>query len=260
MQPAAQNQWLDDVKFDAHGLIPAIAQDRDTGRILMVAWMNRESLQLTAERRQGVYFSRSRQALWHKGESSGHTQDVHEIRLDCDGDVIVLQITQNGGIACHTGRESCFYRVLTPEGWQIVDAVKKDPEAIYGTTTHIHHVTQNAENISASETLDVLAQLGQIVQQRKNADPKSSYVASLYHKGLNKILEKVGEEAFETVIAAKDATETDTQDLIYETADLWFHVIVMLGQFNVPPQAIIDELSRRFDLSGLDEKASRTQE
>ncbi len=259
MQPAAQNQWLDDVKFDAHGLIPAIAQDRDTGRILMVAWMNRESLQLTAERRQGVYFSRSRQALWHKGESSGHTQDVHEIRLDCDGDVIVLQITQNGGIACHTGRESCFYRVLTPEGWQIVDAVKKDPEAIYGAGTHTHQATPNVDNISTNETLDVLAQLGQIVQQRKNADPSSSYVASLYHKGLNKILEKVGEEAFETVIAAKDASEADIQDLIYETADLWFHVIVMLGQFNVPPQAILDELSRRFDLSGLDEKASRTQ-
>lgn len=259
MQPAAQNQWLDDVKFDAHGLIPAIAQDRDTGRILMVAWMNRESLQLTAERRQGVYFSRSRQALWHKGESSGHTQDVHEIRLDCDGDVIVLQITQNGGIACHTGRESCFYRVLTPEGWQIVDAVKKDPEAIYGAGAHTHQATPNVDNISTSETLDVLAQLGQIVQQRKNADPSSSYVASLYHKGLNKILEKVGEEAFETVIAAKDASPADTQDLIYETADLWFHVIVMLGQFNVPPQAILDELSRRFDLSGLDEKASRTQ-
>lgn len=259
MQAVTQNQWLDDVKFDAHGLIPAIAQDRDTGRILMVAWMNKESLQLTAERRQGVYFSRSRQTLWHKGESSGHTQDVHEIRLDCDGDVIVLQITQNGGIACHTGRESCFYRVLTPEGWQIVDAVKKDPEAIYGATAHSHHVTQDVEEISVSETVDVLAQLGQIVQERKNADPSSSYVASLYHKGLNKILEKVGEEAFETVIAAKDASEADTQDLVYETADLWFHTLVMLGQFNVQPQAILDELSRRFDLSGLDEKASRTQ-
>jgi phosphoribosyl-ATP pyrophosphohydrolase/phosphoribosyl-AMP cyclohydrolase len=264
MQLATQNQWLDDVKFDAHGLIPAIAQDRDSGRILMVAWMNKESLQLTTERRQAVYFSRSRQKLWHKGESSGHTQDVHEIHLDCDGDVIVLQITQNSGIACHTGRESCFYRILTPEGWQIVDAVKKDPNTIYGESAHVHHAAQAVEtvsvdDVSVNETLDVLAQLGQIMQQRKNADPSSSYVASLYHKGLNKILEKVGEEAFETVIAAKEASEADTQDLIYETADLWFHTLVMLGQFNVPPQAILDELSRRFDLSGLDEKASRTQ-
>lgn len=254
---AAKTQWLDDVKFDAHGLIPAIAQDRETGRILMVAWMNREALLLTAERQQGVYFSRSRQKIWHKGESSGHTQDVHEIRLDCDGDVIVLQITQKGGIACHTGRESCFYRVLTPEGWQIVDAVKKDPEAIYGSAAQ--HTHSHTDTTPVNETIDVLAQLGRIVQERKNADPSSSYVASLYHKGLNKILEKVGEEAFETVLAAKDASESATQDLIYETADLWFHAIVMLGQFNVPPQAVLDELSRRFDLSGLVEKASREQ-
>ncbi|AXI01583.1 bifunctional phosphoribosyl-AMP cyclohydrolase/phosphoribosyl-ATP diphosphatase HisIE [Aquirhabdus parva] len=264
MNRTSQASWLDDVKFDAHGLIPAIAQDRDTGQILMVAWMNKESLQLTAERRQGVYFSRSRQALWHKGESSGHTQDVHEIRLDCDGDVIVLQITQQGGIACHTGRESCFYRVLTPDGWQIVDAVKKDPKAIYGDANshdhkHDHGATPTIDDVPNSETIDVLAQLGQIVQARKGADPNSSYVASLYHKGLNKILEKVGEEAFETVLAAKDASETDTQDLIYETADLWFHAIVMLGQFNVPPQAVLDELARRFNLSGLAEKASRTE-
>ena len=257
MQLAAKTQWLDDVKFDAHGLIPAIAQDRETSRILMVAWMNKEALLLTAERQQGVYFSRSRQKIWHKGESSGHTQDVHEIRLDCDGDVIVLQITQKGGIACHTGRESCFYRVLTPEGWQIVDAVKKDPEAIYGSAAQ--HAHNHTDQTVVNETINVLAQLGRIVQERKNADPSSSYVASLYHKGLNKILEKVGEEAFETVLAAKDASETDTQDLIYETADLWFHAIVMLGQFNVPPQAVLDELSRRFDLSGLVEKASREQ-
>lgn len=254
---AAKTQWLDDVKFDAHGLIPAIAQDRETGRILMVAWMNREALLLTAERQQGVYFSRSRQKIWHKGESSGHTQDVHEIRLDCDGDVIVLQITQKGGVACHTGRESCFYRVLTPEGWQIVDAVKKDPEAIYGSAAQ--HTHSHTDTTAVNEAIDVLAHLGRIVQERKNADPSSSYVASLYHKGLNKILEKVGEEAFETVLAAKDASENDTQDLIYETADLWFHAIVMLGQFNVPPQAVLDELSRRFDLSGLVEKASREQ-
>ena len=260
MQLAATTPWLDEVKFDAHGLIPAIAQDRETGRILMVAWMNREALLLTAERQQGVYFSRSRQKIWHKGESSGHTQDVHEIRLDCDGDVIVLQMTQKGGIACHTGRESCFYRVLTPEGWQIVDAVKKDPEAIYGSAAQdAHHTHRHADQTAVNETIDVLAQLGRIVQERKNADPSSSYVSSLYHKGLNKILEKVGEEAFETVLAAKDASETDTQDLIYETADLWFHAIVMLGQFNVPPQAVLDELARRFDLSGLVEKASREQ-
>ena len=99
-------QWLDEVKFNEQGLIPAIAQHHQTGRILMVAWMNRESLALTAEKKQAVYFSRSRQKLWHKGEESGHFQTVYEIRLDCDADVIILQIEQHGGIACHTGRES----------------------------------------------------------------------------------------------------------------------------------------------------------
>ena len=251
--------WLDEIKFDADGLIPAIAQDHATGRILMVAWMNRESLQLTAARQQGVYWSRSRQKLWHKGEESGHTQDVHEIRLDCDGDVITLQVTQNGGIACHTGRESCFYRVLTPEGWVVVDAVKKDPNAIYGSHAHTHqHASTTAHQQDIAEQIDVLKHLGEVMQQRKIASPDSSYVSSLYHKGLNKILEKVGEEAFETVLAAKDATESDTKDLIYETADLWFHAIVMLGYFNVPPQAILDELARRLNLSGLAEKAARS--
>ncbi len=249
-------QWLDEVKFDAHGLIPAIAQDHLTGRILMVAWMNREALLLTAEKKQGVYYSRSRSKLWHKGESSGHVQDVHEIRLDCDGDVIVLQITQHGGIACHTGRESCFYRVLGADGWQIVDAVKKDPSAIYGADAHSHATTP--DEASLHDKVDVLARLGEIVQERKAADPGSSYVASLYHKGLNKILEKVGEEAVETILAAKDATLDDTSDVIYETADLWFHTIVMLGQLNIAPQAVLDELARRFDLSGLVEKASRS--
>ena len=118
-------QWLDEVKFNEQGLVPAIAQHHQTGRVLMVAWMNREALALTAEKNQAVYFSRSRSKLWHKGEESGHFQTVHEIRLDCDADVIVLQIEQHGGIACHTGRESCFYRKLTPNGWEIVDAQLK---------------------------------------------------------------------------------------------------------------------------------------
>lgn len=123
--------WLDDVRFDEQGLIPAIAQDHVTGRILMVAWMNREALTLTAQEKRGIYWSRSRGKLWRKGEESGHVQNVKEIRLDCDGDVITLQVEQLGGIACHTGRESCFYRRLDGEDWTVVDAVKKDPNEIY---------------------------------------------------------------------------------------------------------------------------------
>ncbi len=131
--------WLDDVKWDAQGLVPAIAQEAATGDVLMFAWMNREALQKTFELQRAVYFSRSRGKLWFKGEESGHVQTVHEIRLDCDADVVLLKVTQLGhepGIACHTGRHSCFFQKLEAgaagEGlWQAVDPVLKDPESIY---------------------------------------------------------------------------------------------------------------------------------
>ena len=127
----SSNDWLNSVKWDNDGLVPAIAQDAQSGRILMMAWMNREALQRSAELNQAVYWSRSRNRLWHKGETSGHVQHLSEIRLDCDADVIVLQVEQVGGIACHTGRESCFYRILKDGEWQVVDAVLKDPKDIY---------------------------------------------------------------------------------------------------------------------------------
>jgi len=123
--------FINQVAWNEAGLVPAIAQDATTGRILMVAWMNKKALSLTASEGQAVYWSRSRQKLWRKGEESGHVQTVREIRLDCDGDVIVLQIEQQGGIACHTGRASCFYRVLNDGEWQITDPVIRDPKQIY---------------------------------------------------------------------------------------------------------------------------------
>jgi len=128
---APMTDFLDEITWDEDGLLPAIAQDAKTDRILMVAWMNRESLALTAKEQRAVYWSRSRQKLWRKGEESGHVQQVKEIRLDCDSDVIVLKIEQVGGIACHTGRESCFYRVLQDGTWHTVDPVLKDPKNIY---------------------------------------------------------------------------------------------------------------------------------
>lgn len=127
--------WLGEVQFDEQGLVPAIAQDDDSGRVLMVAWMNREALMQSVQTGHAVYFSRSRQRLWHKGESSGHMQEIKSIQLDCDGDVVLLSVKQVGGIACHTGRESCFYRQLTTiDGkaqWQSTDPVLKDPDDIY---------------------------------------------------------------------------------------------------------------------------------
>jgi len=126
--------WLDAVKWTDDGLVPVVAQDAGDGKVLMVAWMNREALRLTAQGGKAVYWSRSRKRLWHKGEESGHQQSVQEIRLDCDNDVVVLQVEQQGGIACHTGRRSCFYQRLQDGSWVTVEPVLKDPDSIYGNS------------------------------------------------------------------------------------------------------------------------------
>lgn len=123
--------WLDEVRWDDNGLVPVIAQEHDTGDVVMFAWMNKEALKISAETMQAVYWSRSRSRLWRKGEESGHVQKIHEIRLDCDEDVILLRIEQVGGIACHTGRHSCFFKKLDQEKWLIDQPVIKDPEEIY---------------------------------------------------------------------------------------------------------------------------------
>lgn len=275
--------WLATVNFNADGLIPAIAQDHHSGRILMMAWMNAEALQLTAQTQTAVYFSRSRNKLWHKGESSGHTQQVHDIRIDCDTDVIVLSVTQVGGIACHTGRESCFYQRLDLTGaepvWQTVDAVLKDPADIYNANNSVSN-SDSDEVPTTNDKLDshksnsdsynttILSQLDRVLAERKRADADSSYVASLYAKGLNKILEKVGEESTESIIAAKDFASCDENtdkiqydearhELIYEVADVWFHTLIGLAWFDIESDAVLNELGRRFGLSGIDEKAAR---
>jgi phosphoribosyl-AMP cyclohydrolase len=123
--------WIDQIQFDERGLVPVIAQEVLTQKILMFAWMNQEALVETVKTKQAVYWSRSRQRLWRKGEESGHTQLVRDIRLDCDGDVILLKVEQQGGIACHTGRESCFFSRLDNEQWQVVEPVIQDPSQIY---------------------------------------------------------------------------------------------------------------------------------
>ena len=123
--------WLDEIKWDEKGLVPAIAQDAESGKVLMFAWMNRDSLQQTVDSGSAVYWSRSRNKLWPKGEESGHVQKIKEIRLDCDNDVLVLKIEQIGGIACHTGRESCFYKKYENASWQTVEDVIKNPDEIY---------------------------------------------------------------------------------------------------------------------------------
>ncbi len=124
--------WLEEVAWDTQGLVPVIAQDHSSGRVLTLAWMNREALAATVRESRAVYWSRSRQRLWRKGETSGHVQRLRELRIDCDADAIILLVEQVGGIACHTGRESCFYKRLGESGWEIVDPVLKDPQDIYG--------------------------------------------------------------------------------------------------------------------------------
>ena len=131
---AANAKWLKKVRWDENGLVPVIAQEAQTGEILMFAWMNRDALARTVETGEAVYWSRSRKKLWHKGEESGHTQKVLEMRLDCDEDVVLLKIEQRGGIACHTGRHSCFFQKFDGEDWQAVEPVLQDPETIYTNT------------------------------------------------------------------------------------------------------------------------------
>jgi phosphoribosyl-AMP cyclohydrolase len=131
MTDTQSGNWLAQIKWDAQGLVPAIAQDSQSGKILMVAWMNEEALRLSSELGHAVYWSRSRNKLWHKGEESGHVQNLLEIRTDCDNDVILLKIEQIGGIACHTGRESCFYQKLNEGNWESVEPVLVDPKQIY---------------------------------------------------------------------------------------------------------------------------------
>lgn len=221
------------LKFNSHGLIPAIATDAETGDVLMMAWMNAEAVEKTLETDKVHYYSRSRQKLWMKGESSGHVQHVREIRFDCDADCLLIAVDQEGA-ACHTGHRSCFYRTwdgeVCSEEAKVVDAA-----AIY------------AER-------DVLDALYHVIQERKQAGAETSYVASLFRKGLDKILGKVGEEATELAVAGKGG---EHDEIVYEAADLFFHVLVLLGYYDLPPGRVMDELRRRFGLSGLEEKASR---
>ncbi|MBI5327596.1 MAG: bifunctional phosphoribosyl-AMP cyclohydrolase/phosphoribosyl-ATP diphosphatase HisIE [Deltaproteobacteria bacterium] len=217
------------IKFDEKGLVPAIAQDYVTGDILMMAYMNRDALEKTLSTGRAYYFSRSRNKLWLKGETSGNIQEVKAIYYDCDKDAILLKVKQTG-VACHTGERSCFFRRLD----------KKSAES--GVKS------QKLAN------LNILSELFETIKQRKNASPEKSYIASLYAKGLDKILEKVKEESFELIHAAKSGKR---DEIVHEMADLWFHTIVLLGQKDISLQDILDELKRRTGVSGIEEKVSR---
>ena len=227
---------LEAVRWNEDGLVPAIVQDAVRGDVLMLAWMSRESLALTLAEGRTVFWSRSRGAIWRKGETSGNVQRVRDVRLDCDGDALLFTVDQAGGAACHTGRRSCFFRA--PD--------EAEPGGTAGAAG-----TQAHESLAAG----AIESLARRLEARKDADPASSWTARLYAQGLDAILAKVGEEATETVLAAKGG---DRSRIVAETADLWYHTMVMLANLGLGPEDVLEELDRRAGHSGLAEKAART--
>ena len=241
--------YLDDVRWNADGLVPAVAQST-TGLVLTLAWMNRAALSATIESGFAHYWSRSRRKLWKKGETSGHVQAVREVRLDCDADAILLVVDQEGGIACHTGHERCFYHRLEQGEWRDVEPVIEDPAVIYGRGQ------PGVARRPPPAGEGALAAIAATIEARKGADPETSYVASLLSRGDDAILRKIGEEATETLLAAKGA---DAQALVHEIADLWFHCLVLLASRDLSPGDVVGELARRQGTSGLEEKRARTR-
>jgi phosphoribosyl-ATP pyrophosphohydrolase/phosphoribosyl-AMP cyclohydrolase len=214
------------------GLIPAIIQDYKSGEVLMMAYMNREALRLSLNTKLAHYYSRTKDRIWMKGETSGHTQKIIEMLLDCDGDTILLKVEQTG-VACHTGRESCFFTSL--ESGDEVIPIKSDLTHKYSVIDQLYHT---------------------ILEKGRENDILKSYTAKLLAGGSNKILKKVIEEAGEFSLAVKDNSKNE---IIYECADLVYHSLVALAHSKIDPDLIRRELVRRFDIGGLVEKASRNE-
>ena len=228
---------IDDIRFDNQGLIPAIAQDALSGEVLMLAYMNRESLEETLRSGYATYFSRSRQTLWKKGETSGHTQRVRQLRYDCDGDAILITVEQTGP-ACHTGEHTCFYNLMAKEDESrcVIDANK---------AYHAQRQADNARNISdasSSVSSQVLERVYRVIASRDALPVEGSYTNYLLAKGVDKICKKVGEEAAETIVAAvKGAGD----ELRCEVADLFFHVLVLMYNQGLAPEDVWRELAKR---------------
>jgi phosphoribosyl-ATP pyrophosphohydrolase/phosphoribosyl-AMP cyclohydrolase len=203
---------LDNLKFNQDGLIPVITQNYYTGKILMQAYANKEAIEETLKSGYATYFSRSRNALWRKGETSGNYQKIMDIKVDCDEDSIIYLVVEEGP-ACHTGEESCFYRNL------------------------------NLEKDSKPVPFEILHKLYEKIQERKETMPEGSYVASLFKKGSDKIIQKVGEEAVEAIIALKNKNK---DEIVYETSDLLFHLLIALVDAGVKLSDIEEELLKRY--------------
>ena len=207
---------LERIKFDAKGLVPAIVQDAATGTVLMLAYMNRESLEKTLATGTTWFYSRSRQELWNKGATSGHIQTVKEMFYDCDGDTLLVKVEQKGA-ACHEGTYSCFSR-------------------------RFGEAESTLTERPALAAAEVLAELFAVLEDRRQNPQQGSYTSSLFAKGEDRILKKIGEEAAETIIAAKNHSQGE---VIYEMADLWYHCLVLLAAHKIDFAALIEELGKR---------------
>lgn len=217
---------LSELKFGTNGLIPVIVQEADDGDVLMMGYMNREALQRTLDTGEAWFWSRSRQELWHKGETSGHSQIVRSIVADCDGDALLLKVEQKGPGACHEGYKSCFHYKLNRDGQPVaVGDPTFDPAVVYGAKGE-----------------DVFEQLYEVIAERRDFPEEGSYTAYLFREGIDKILKKIGEESAEVIIAAKSDAR---QPLLEETADLLYHLTVLLAERGVTPKQLFRVLHDR---------------
>lgn len=213
---------IEAVKFDENGLVPAIIQDEASGTVLMLAYMNAEAVAKTLATGVTWFYSRSRKALWQKGETSGHVQTVKEMYYDCDADTLLVKVEQKG-VACHEGTFSCFSRRLDAAAAQAEKLV--DPDKVY-----------------KEPLASVLYELYNVINDRKHNPKEGSYTTYLFEKGQDKILKKVGEESAETIIASKN---NDKAEILYEMADLWYHCLVLLANHNIAPSELFEELKKR---------------
>lgn len=222
MNRIMDKKFVDQLQFNRDGLIPAIVQEAAGGEVLMLAYQNREALLKTLETGDTWFYSRSRQELWHKGATSGNYQKVKEIYYDCDADTILLKVEQVGG-ACHEGYHSCFHNRVTAEG---IVVREEQPPAVS----------------DALRLGRILGELSEVISQRKAELPEGSYTTYLFQKGLDKILKKVGEEAAEVIIGAKNKNR---EEVVYEVSDLIYHLLVLLAEQEISLQEIADELASR---------------
>lgn len=222
---------LEKIDFNKqNGIIPIVVQDNKSLEVLMLAYTNKEALELTIKTNYAHYFSRSKQRVWKKGEVSGHIQKVNEILLDCDNDTLLFKVEQTG-VACHTGRKSCFFTNLKTN--KINSSIIIDPSSTYSIVDLLYH----------------------IILERKNSNSDKSYTSTLLNGKENNLLKKIVEEASELTFALKD---NDENEIIYESADVLYHILVALAKHNISPDKIKQELKRRFGISGIDEKNNRT--